>query len=225
LPAAEYQRLAPHLTRVQLKAGEVIYLPNRPIRHAYFPESAVLSQLATLQDGSTAGVGVVGREGMLGIRLLYGAETAPHQAVVLAAGGAVRARAGLLEEAARPGGPLHDLLHGFAQALLVQVRQSVVCNAHHSLSRRAARLLLMTSARTGSDELRVTQEAIAHLVGTRRAGVNEAIGKFRRSGLVGQRRGRIMILDRRGLEGAACECYRIVKQEYERLLGAEALWG
>ena len=222
LPGADYRRLAPHLEMVSLTTGEVLYRPGKPIRYVYFPESAVISQLATLEDGSTAEVGVVGREGMLGIRLLFGAETAPHQATLQITGGAVRAKAEPLEEMIRSRGPLHTLLLGFAQALLAQVRQSAVCNAHHSVRRRLARWLLVMSDEAASDELRLTHEIIADMMGTRRAGVTDALGEFREEGLVSLRRGRVIVLDREGLEGVSCECYRAVKREYDRLLGHES---
>lgn len=222
LPGAEYRRLAPHMEVISLTAGEVLYRPDKPIRYVYFPESAVISQLATLEDGSTAEVGLVGREGMLGIRLLFGAETALHEAIVQVTGGAVRMRVEPLEEVVRSRGPLYALLLDYAQALLVQIRQSVVCNAHHSIRQRLARWLLVMNDEAGSDELLLTHEIIADMMGTRRAGVTDALGKFREEGLVSLRRGRVTVLDREGLKGVSCECYRAIKREYDRLLGRES---
>jgi CRP-like cAMP-binding protein len=221
LPGAEYRRLAPHLETVSLTIGEVLYRPDKPIRYVYFPETAVISQLSTLQDGSTAEVGVIGREGMLGIRLLFGTETAPHQATVQVTGGAVRVKKEVLEEEVRLSGPLHALLLGYAQALLVQVRQSAVCNAHHSVRQRLARWLLMMSDQAESNELQLTHEIIADMMGTRRATVTGALGKFRKAGLLNHKRGHITILDRKGLKEASCECYGMVKKEYDRLFDHE----
>jgi CRP-like cAMP-binding protein len=215
----EYRRLAPYLELVSLTAGQTLHGLNKPIQHVYFPETAVISQLSTLRDGSTAEVGVIGKEGMTGIRLLFGAETAPHQAIVQVTGSALRMRKEVIEEEVRSCGPLHALLLGYAQGLLVQVRQSAVCNAYHTVRQRLARWLLMMSDQTGSDELQVTHEIIANMLGSRRAGVTDTLGKFREAGLITQQRGHIPILDRGGLRGESCECYGVVREEYDRLFG------
>ena len=221
LPEEEYRRLAPYLEPVSLTAGQPLHELNEPIRHVYFPETAVISQLSILQDGSTAEAGVIGREGMSGIRVLFGTETAPHQVIVQVTGGAVRVRKEVIEEEVRSCGPLHALLLNYAQGLLVQLRQSAACNAHHTVRQRLARWLMMMSDQTGSGELQLTHEIIANMLGSRRAGVTDALGGFREAGLINQQRGHITILDREGLKEVSCECYGVVRDEYDRLFGRE----
>ena len=214
---ADYKHLAPHLEHVPLALGEVIYEADRPIQYVYFPENAVISMLSLMEDGSTVEVGLVGSEGMLGIRILLGARTTPHSANVQLAGTVMRMSAATLDRELRTGSPLQGLLLLYTQALLTQVRQSAACNVQHKINQRLARWLLTMQDYAKADDLHLTQDLIAMMMGSRRASVTEAATKLQRARLIRYRRGDIRIVDRQGLEEAACECYRIVKEEFDRL--------
>lgn len=217
LLTVEYQHLAPHLEQVALSLGDVLYRADEPIRYVYFPENAVISMLSTMEDGSTVEVGLVGSEGMLGIRLLLGARTTPHSANVQVAGTAMRMSAETLDKELRLGSPLQALLLRYTQAMLTQVRQSSACNTHHSIKQRFSRWLLTIQDYTRSDDLLLTHELIAMMMGARRAGVTAVAGRLQEMKLISYTRGRITILDRQGLEQAACECYQVVREEFDRL--------
>jgi CRP-like cAMP-binding protein len=217
LVAREYQHLLPRLERVELSLAEVVYEAESQIQYVHFPETAVVSLLSTLEDGATTEVGLIGREGMVGLGVFLGGSITHDQAVVLAAGSAVRMRASALREELRLGSPLQPLLLRYTRAFLALVTQSVVCGQHHTVGRRFARWLLMVYDHVGPGELRLTHELIAAIMGVRRPGVTEAAGALKGEGLIKYRRGRITILDRRGLEARACECYAIIRDEYGRL--------
>lgn len=205
------------LERVSLAQGEVIYEPDATIDYVYFPETAVFSMLSTMENGDTVEVGPVGSEGMAGLRIFLGAHTSRDRVIVHVAGDAVRLRADVLRDELRAdGGPLERLLLRYTQMLLAMTGQSGACNKLHSLERQLARWLLMMQDYAG-DELLLTQELISLTLGVRRAGVTTAAIDFKDAGLIDYQRGHIRVLDRHGLEAKACECYRAIKGEYERL--------
>jgi CRP-like cAMP-binding protein len=218
LPEAARKELFSHVTQVSVSVGEVLHRAEEEIQYVYFPETCVISMLVPMQDGSTVEVGVVGNEGMLGLRVLLGVKTTPHSAVVQVAGTALRMNAPLLEHDLRNvGSSLRPLLLPYTQALLSQLRQSVACVSQHSIRQRLARWLLQMADRTDSDRLDLTQELISLMLGIRRASAGESLREFRDAHLIAMRRGGIRIIDRRGLEKVACECYRIVKNEIDHL--------
>jgi CRP-like cAMP-binding protein len=221
LPPEEYERLAPHLEPVTLALGDVLHYPQDPVSHVYFPDSGSVSVVATFADGGGVEVGVVGNEGLFGINVVLGSVATPHEAIVQLPGGGVRASADALGREFKRGGQLQDLLLRYTQAFIVQVAQTAACNKAHPLDGRLARWLLMSHDRAGADELELTHEFIAVMLGTRRAGVTEAAGRLQDAGLIRYRRGRIGILNRGELEAAACECYPLVKKEFDRLLGGD----
>lgn len=203
--------------RVSLNQGEVVYEPESRIDYVYFPETAVFSMLSTMRDGRTVEVGPVGDEGMMGLRVFMGAETSPDRVIVHVAGSAVRLPSGALKEALGDGwGTLREKLLRYTQMLLVMTGRTGSCYKLHSLEQHLARWLLMIGDYTG-DEMRLTHELMALTLGVRRAGVTEAAHEFKESGVIDYRRGDIRIVDRRGLEVIACECYGVIKGEYERL--------
>src|SRR5512134_1761082 len=218
LPAAEFERLAPHLELVPLLLGESLYEPGGQLRHAYFPTTAIVSLLYVLESGSSAEIAGVGKEGILGISLFMGGDTTPSSAVVQTAGHGYRLPERLLKEEFNRAGPLHRLLLRYTQALLTQMCQTAACNRHHSVEQQLCRWLLLTLDRLPSNELLMTQELIASLLGVRREGITEAAGKLQRDGVIRYRRGHIAVLERSGLESGACECYSVVKKELSRLL-------
>lgn len=213
----EYQHLLPRLERVELSLAEVIYEAESQVQYVYFPETAVVSLLSTLENGTTTEVGLIGREGMVGLSIFLGGTITHDQAVVQAAGAALRMRASVLREELRLGSPLQLLLLRYTRAFLSLITQSVVCGQHHTVGQRLARWLLMMHDFVGSDELRLTHELVACMMGVRRAGVTGAAGGLKGAGLIKSSRGRITILDRRGLEAEACECYAIIREEFDRL--------
>lgn len=211
VPRQDYQRLLPELEPVTLTQGEVLYEPGQRVRHVYFPSDAHVSMLVVAEGGKALEVGLVGREGMVGIALALGVEHSPVRALVQGTGTALRMRAGpFLEELARCA-PLQRELHRYAYAKLAQARQTAACNRFHRVDARLARWLLMTSDRVRSDHFHLTHEFLADVLGVRRVGVTNAAGDLQRRKLIGYRRGDITILDRGGLEGAACPCYAIVR--------------
>jgi CRP-like cAMP-binding protein len=218
LPAGDYTRLKPHLELVPLELGKVLYEPGARLRHVYFPTTSIVSLLYVMEDGASAEIAVVGNEGMLGISLFMGGETTPSHAVVQSAGLGVRLKAQLLKEEFARFGPMMHLLLRYTQGLITQMAQTAVCNRHHSVDQQLCRWLLLSLDRLASNELTMTQELIANMLGVRREGVTEAAGKLQDAGLIRYQRGKITVLDRPGLEERSCECYRVVKTEFDRLL-------
>ena len=218
LPAAEYERLLPHLERVPMRLGEVLYESGGELRHAYFPTTCIVSLLYVMENGSSAEIAVVGNEGLVGVALFMGGGTMPNRAVVQSAGHAYRLRGAFIKQEFDRYGVLLRLLLRYTQALITQMAQTAVCNRHHSVDQQLCRWLLMSLDRLDSDELVMTQELIANMLGVRREGVTEAAGKLHRAGLIDYRRGHITVLDRPGLEARVCECYQVVKTEFDRLL-------
>jgi CRP-like cAMP-binding protein len=218
LPVADYKRLQPHLNLVPMELGEVLYAPGGRLAHVYFPTTSIVSLLYVMEDGASAEIAVVGNEGMLGISLFMGGETTPSHAVVQSAGFGVRLKAQLLKQEFARFGPMMHLLLRYTQALITQMAQTAVCNRHHSVDQQLCRWLLLSLDRLSTNELSMTQELIANMLGVRREGVTEAAGKLQDGGLIRYRRGRITVLDRPGLEARSCECYQVVKKEFDRLL-------
>jgi CRP-like cAMP-binding protein len=218
LPQSEFERLAPHLELVSLALGEVLYESGGRLNHVYFPTDSIVSLLYVMEDGSSAEIAVVGNEGILGISLFMGGETTPSRAVVQSEGSGYRLPAQLLKREFNRGGPMMLLLLRYTQALITQMSQTAVCNRHHSIDQQLSRWLLMSLDRLHSDELTMTQELIANMLGVRREGVTEAAGKLRDAGIIEYSRGHIKVLDRPKLEQHVCECYAVVKKEIDRLL-------
>jgi len=218
LPRQEYERLEPHLESVELKLGEVLYESGDQMRHAYFPTTSIISLLYVLENGSSAEIAVVGNEGILGIALFMGGHTTPSRAVVQSKGTAYRLKASLLLEEFNRGGATQNLLLRYTQALITQMTQTAVCNRHHTVEQQLCRWLLLSLDRLSGNSLNMTQELIANMLGVRREGVTEAAGRLQREGLIQYCRGHIEVLDRDRLELRVCECYQVVKTEFERLL-------
>lgn len=219
LPRDACARLRPALEQVDLALGEVVYEASEPMEYAYFPTDAVVSLIYTMEDGDTAEMGLIGREGVVGIALFLGGDTTTNQAVAQVAGGALRIKARTLREEFQRNGPFQLALLRYTQALLTQISQTAVCNRLHPVEKRLCRWLLMTRNRVCSDEILMTQEFISCMLGVRREGVTGAAHRLQEAGLIRYRRGHITIVDRQGLETATCECYRVVKGEFDRLLG------
>jgi CRP-like cAMP-binding protein len=218
LPKRDYERLASHLELVPMKLGDVLYESGAQLRYVYFPTTSIVSLLYVLEDGASAEIAIVGNEGILGISLFMGGNTTPSRAVVQSAGQGFRLRAQLLkDEFGRFGATMHLLLR-YTQALITQMAQTAVCNRHHSIDQQLCRWLLLSLDRLASNELSMTQELIANMLGVRREGVTEAAGKLQDAGLIRYHRGRITVLDRPRLEARSCECYQVVKTEFDRLL-------
>jgi len=218
LPATVFDRIAPHLRPMRLALGESLYESGDQMGHVVFPTSAIVSLLCVMADGSSAEIAVVGNEGIVGVSLFMGGETTPSRAVVQSAGFAHRLEGSLLKEEFTRAGPMQHLLLRYTQALLTQMAQTAVCNRHHSLEQQLCRWLLLSLDRLASNELVMTQELIANMLGVRREGVTLAAGKLQADGLIEYSRGHITVLDRAALEGRTCECYDVVKKEYARLL-------
>jgi len=220
LPSEEYDRLLSHLTPVSLPLGESLYETEDRIKYVYFVNTGVVSLVTHLKEGSGVEVGLVGNEGMVGLSIALGDDLSPNQAIVQIAGEGMRMGAAALREELKQGGLLQTLLLRFTMAMLRQVSQSAACNRSHHVAERLARWLLTCHDRVEGDELRLTQEFIAEMLGTRRAGVSEAAGILQGAGLIRYSRGHITVTDRAGLGEFSCECYGVVKVEYDRLLGA-----
>jgi CRP-like cAMP-binding protein len=218
LPDAVRQRLFPKLERVPLPLGKVLYEPGDAMRYAYFPTDSIVSLLYVLEDGASAEISVVGNEGIVGVALFMGGASTPSRAVVQSAGWAYRLAGPVLMEEFNRHGDLLLLLLRYTQALLTQMAQTAVCNRHHSIDQQLCRWLLLSVDRLDGPVLQMTQELIANMLGVRREGVTEAAGKLQKQGLIEYSRGHITVLDRPGLESRCCECYAVVKQEYDRLL-------
>lgn len=218
LPAAEYERLAPHLEHIAMPLGHVLSESGGRMQHVYFPTTCIVSLLYVLADGSSAEIGVVGNEGIVGISLFMGGETTPSRAVVRSAGHGYRLNSALLVQEFNRGGATMRLLLRYTQSLITQMTQTAVCNRHHSVEQQLCRALLLSLDRMSGNSLTMTQELIASMLGVRREGVTEAAGHLQRAGLIRYSRGHIEVLDRAGLERAVCECYGVVKVEYDRLM-------
>jgi CRP-like cAMP-binding protein len=218
LPPAEFDTLAAHLELVAMPLGKILYGPGEKLQHAYFPTTAVVSLHYVTESGASAETAGVGNEGVVGVCLFMGGETTSSSAVVQTAGHAYRLEGQRLKEEFQHAGLMQRLLLRYTQALLTQIAQTAVCNRHHSLEQQLSRWLLLTLDRIPTNELIMTQELIASMLGVRREGITEAAGKLQRAGLISYRRGHIAVLDRQGLELHACECYAVVKKELARLL-------
>ena len=219
LPRADIERLRPHLEAVSVGVKHVVYEPNGPIKHVYFPTGCVISLVTYLEDGASVEMATVGREGMVGLPIFLGADTMPSRAFGQVPGDALRITAAAFTEEIKRNGPLVRVLNRYTQALFNQVAQTTACNRVHLVEQRCARWLLQTHDRVGSDQFFLTQEFLAQMLGVRRSGVSAAAGLLQKAGLIRYARGRITILDRPGLESAACECYGVIKREFDRLLG------
>jgi len=218
LPTAEFEPLVAHLELVRMRLGEILYEPGGQLQHAYFPTTAIVSLHYVTQSGASTETAGVGNEGVVGISLFMGGDTTPSSAVVQTAGHAYRLKRGLLKQEFNRGGLMHHLLLRYTQALIMQTNQTAACNRHHSVEQQLCRWLLLTLDRLPSNDLVMTQELVASVLGVRREGITEAAGKLQRAGLIRYRRGHIAVLERSGLEAGACECYAVVKKELARLL-------
>ena len=224
LPAEVFDRLLPNLKPVALPLGKVIYESGVELDHVYFPvPGCIISMLYVMTDGSSAEIAVVGDEGMVGIALFMGGGTTPSRALVQSAGQAFQLKGNELKKEFERHSGLQHLLLRYTQALITQMAQTAVCNRHHSVEQQLCRWLLLSLDRLATNELTMTQELIANMLGVRREGVTEAAGKLQAQGLIRYSRGRITVLDRAGLEAQVCECYAVVKKEYDRLLPAETV--
>lgn len=219
LSKEERERLLAHLELVPLPLGAVLYESGVELRHVYFPTTAIVSLLYVMLDGASAEIAVVGNEGVIGVALFMGGETMPNRAVVQSAGHAYRLKGQLLKKEFNRSSDLQHLLLRYTQALLTQMAQTAVCNRHHSLDQQLCRWLLLSLDCLSSNELIMTQELIANMLGVRRESVTEAAGNLQKDGLIKYQRGHITVLDRAELEVRACECYGVVKKEFDRLLG------
>ena len=217
LPDAEWQRWLPELEWVQMPLGEVLYESGGALSHVYFPTTAIVSLLYVMENGASAEIAVVGHEGLVGISLFMGGESTPSRAVVQSAGEGFRMKAAAIKDVFNHPPVLHLLLR-YTQALITQMAQTAVCNRHHSLDQQLCRWLLLSLDRLKGSELIMTQELIANMLGVRREGVTEGALKLQKAGLIQYSRGRISVLNRPGLESRSCECYAVVKKEYDRLL-------
>jgi CRP-like cAMP-binding protein len=217
LPEADFQRWLPQLESVDLPLGMVVYESGSTLSHVYFPTTAIVSLLYVMENGASAEIAVVGNEGVVGISLFMGGESTPSRGVVQSAGRGFRLSSSAIKEEFKRAPVLHLLLR-YTQALITQMAQTAVCNRHHSLDQQLCRWLLLSLDRLQGNELVMTQELIANMLGVRREGVTEAALKLQGLGLIRYARGRITVIDRPGLEDRTCECYAVVKREYDRLL-------
>ena len=218
LPPGEFKQFEARLRPVRLELGKTLYLPEQKIEYVYFVNSGVVSLLAALENGSTVEAGVIGPEGMAGIPVVLGADATPNQALIQSEGEALRMSSRDVRTEFRNGGKLRDLLLQYTHTLFTQVAQTAACNRLHSIEQRLARWLLLTQDRVGHDEFVLTQDFLSRMLGVRRAGVSVAASTLKQAGLIDYKRGIIFVLDRPGLENYSCECYRIVKDEYDRYL-------
>ena len=218
LPAQEFNALAANLERVPLPLGEFLYEPGTQLQHAYFPTTAIISLHYVMESGASVETAGVGHEGMVGISLFMGGHTTSSSAVVQTAGHAYRLDKSLLLQEFNRAGMLQSLLLRYTQALLTQIAQTAACNRHHSVEQQLCRWLLLTLDRLPSNELVMTQELVANMLGVRREGITEVAGKLKHAGIISYRRGHITVLDRSGLEARTCECYAVVRKELSRLL-------
>jgi CRP-like cAMP-binding protein len=218
LPDPEWQRWRVLLEKVDMPLGQVLYESGATLTHIYFPTTSIVSLLYVMENGASAEIAVVGREGLVGVSLFMGGESTPSRAVVQSAGHGYRLRAQSMKDEFDRAGPVLHLLLRYTQALITQMAQTAACNRHHTLDQQLCRWLLLSLDRLHTNELSMTQELIANMLGVRREGVTEAASKLQQAGLISYARGRITVLDRPGLEKRTCECYAVVKNEYDRLL-------
>jgi CRP-like cAMP-binding protein len=221
LPPDEALRWMPLLESVDLPLGHVLYESGGALAHVYFPTTAIVSLLYVMENGASAEIAVVGNEGIIGVSLFMGGESTPSRAVVQSAGHGFRLKANIMKEEFNRAGPVLHLLLRYTQALITQMAQTAVCNRHHTLDQQLCRWLLLSLDRLQGNQLVMTQELIANMLGVRREGVTEGALKLQRAGLISYARGHITVLDRAGLEKRSCECYSVVKKEYDRLLPEE----
>jgi CRP-like cAMP-binding protein len=222
LPEAESQRWFPQLESVDMPLGEVLYESGKAMSHVYFPTTAIVSLLYVMSNGASAEIAVVGNEGILGVSLFMGGESTPSRAVVQSAGHGFRLKGQPMKDEFNRAGPVLHLLLRYTQALITQMAQTAVCNRHHSLDQQLCRWLLLSLDRLQGNELVMTQELIANMLGVRREGVTEGALKLQQAGLIRYARGHITVIDRAGVEARSCECYSVVKKEYDRLLPRES---
>jgi CRP-like cAMP-binding protein len=218
LPPAESERWLPLLEPVDMPLGSVLYESGGTLSHVYFPTTSIVSLLYVMENGASAEIAVVGNEGIIGVSLFMGGESTPSRAVVQSAGRGFRLKANTMKEEFDRAGPVLHLLLRYTQALLTQMAQTAVCNRHHTLDQQLCRWLLLSLDRLQGNQLVMTQELIANMLGVRREGVTEGAMKLQRAGLISYARGHITVLDRAGLEKRSCECYSVVRREYDRLL-------
>jgi CRP-like cAMP-binding protein len=218
LPRKEYERLLPALEEIPLVFEEVLYEAGEVILDVYFPTSGIVSLLAAVDDRATLEVGLVGREGMVGLPVFMEVKTSGNRAVVQGVGSAFKMKAKFLRKECQDGGPLPRLLRRYSHSVLTQISQTAACNRFHPIEARLARWLLMTRDRMGADEFQLTQEFLSNMLGVRREGVNKAASTLQQQNLISYSRGALTILNRTGLEAIACKCYRIIKEEYEAAL-------
>ena len=217
LLTTEYRRLAPKLEHVTLRSGEIIYSASQEIEAVYFPEEAVVAMVDTAEDRRTVEVGIVGREGIVGINIFLGGTVTPDKAIVQLPGGAMRMRSKDLRKEVRFGSPLQQLLLGYTRSFLTVISQSVACSQHHNIEQRLARWLLTMNHYAGSAEFVMVHESIADMLGVRRVGITEAASELQSAGLIRYSRGRMSVLDKAGLEKKSCECYRFIRKQYQAL--------
>jgi CRP-like cAMP-binding protein len=218
LPADDLARLSVGIETARMPLGRVLYESGDRMRHVYFPTTSIVSLLYVMESGASAEIAIVGNEGVVGISLFMGGETTPSRALVQSAGQAFRVPGKVLKDEFRRGGPLQHVLLRYTQALITQMAQTAVCNRHHSVAQQFCRWLLMSLDRLATNELTMTQQLIANMLGVRREGVTQAVGKLQKLGLITYHRGRITVINRAGVEKQACECYQVVKTEFRRLL-------
>jgi CRP-like cAMP-binding protein len=218
LPSAEWSRWLPHLESIEMPLGQVLYESGATLSHVYFPITSIVSLLYAMADGTSAEIALVGNEGLVGVSLFMGGESTPSRAVVQSAGLGFRLKAKLLKEEFNRAGPVLSLLLRYTQALITQMSQTAVCNRHHKLDQQLCRWLLLSLDRLQGSDLLMTHELIANMLGVRREGVTEIAHKLQSAGLIQYHRGRISVVNRAGLEKRVCECYAVVKKEYDRLL-------
>lgn len=218
LPQNDLTNLLPHLEKVTLTLGQSLSEPGQQMSHVYFPLDSIVSLLCVMENGASTEIAIVGYEGIVGVSLFMGGETTPSRAIVQSAGHAYRLKGQLLKNEFYRAGAMQRLLLRYTQALLTQMAQTAVCNRHHSVDQQLCRWLLLSIDRLPGNELVMTQELIANMLGVRREGVTESAGKLQRAGLISYYRGHIKVIDRPGLEARVCECYSVVKREYDRLL-------
>jgi CRP-like cAMP-binding protein len=218
LPKDEYARLLPHMEKVPLLLRDILYEANGPIAHVFFPLAGVVS-LVIMDNDCTLEVGIIGNEGMVGTPVFLGAERSPTMAIVQIPGEALRMEVKFFQKEMRRDGPLYGLVQRYTQAMINHISQSIICNRRHSVKKRMCRWLLMSHNRVGADEFLLTHEFLAQMLGVRRPTVTAMAGTLQKAGLISYHRGRITILDRKGMEAAACECYEVIAKELDRLLG------
>jgi CRP-like cAMP-binding protein len=218
LPEDEYDRLVPHLEKASLPLRDILYEANGPIAHVFFPLNGVVS-LVIMDGGFILEVGVIGNEGVVGVPVFLGSDRSPTRAIAQIPGDALRMEAKLFQKEMKRAGPLHGLVQRYTQTMINQISQSIVCNHRHSVEKRMCRWLLLSHDRVGADEFPLTHEFLAQMLGVCRPTVTAVAGGLQKTGLISYHRGRITVLNRKGLEAAACECYDVVAKELDRLLG------